>query len=243
MTLRNLPVIFLIILFTGCAYIQSPRTPLNTIYYSNGSQEADTLLVLLPGMGSRAEDFIKNEFLRQMETARVQADAVLVDAYLRYYLQRNILVRLQEDVIRPAQEKGYKNIYLVGISMGGFGAVLYAREHPQVLKGMILLAPFLGEEEVVEEIYEAGGLRKWSAKVPLTDENYQEVIWDWLKAYSQAGSTRPKLLLGFGRDDPFFKANSLLGEVLPAQQVYIQPGKHDWPTWNRIFYKMLIDHF
>ncbi|MEW6186047.1 MAG: alpha/beta fold hydrolase [Thermodesulfobacteriota bacterium] len=230
-------------LFTGCAYIQSPRTPLNTIYYSNGSPKADTLLVLLPGMGSRAEDFIKNDFLRQIETAGVKADAVLVDAYLRYYLQRNILVRLQEDVILPAQEKGYKNLWLVGISMGGLGTLLYAKEHPQVLKGMVLLAPFLGEEKLIEEIWSAGGVRNWRAKMPLTDENYQEMIWDWLKAYSQSDQARPRLLLGFGTEDPFYRANSLLGEVVPKEQVYTQPGGHDWQTWRSIFYKMLIDHF
>jgi pimeloyl-ACP methyl ester carboxylesterase len=243
MIFKRILVLFFCLSLTGCAYIQPPRNSLRTIQYSNGNQKAEILFILLPGMGSRADDFLKHGFIRQLQTSGVKADAILVDAYLGYYLKRNIIVRLQEDVILPARERGYENIWMMGISMGGFGTILYAKEHPGVLKGMILLAPFLGEEEIIEEIQEAGGLLKWTPKVPLTDENYQEVIWDWLKAYSRPDNNLPRLLLGFGREDSFFAANSLLGDVLPQGQVYLQTGRHDWQTWNRIFYSMLTDHF
>ena len=50
--------------------------------------------------------------------------------------------RLKEDVINPAKEKGYTKIWLVGISLGGLGSLLYAMEHPSDIEGMLVLAPY-----------------------------------------------------------------------------------------------------
>lgn len=231
---------FLCCLFlSACAYIQPPKDKLETLSLVRGNQRADTLFILLPGMGSRAKDFVANGFMKELEQSGIQADAVLVDAYLGYYLNRTIIVRLHEDVVLPALERGYRHLWMVGISMGGFGTVLYVREHPQVLKGVILLAPFLGEDKIVREIKEAGGLLHWKPKVPPTEEHYQEMLWHWLKNYAAPDHSLPKLLLGFGEQDPFVQANSLLAGILPPDQVFILPGRHDWPTWNRLFALML----
>jgi len=231
------------LLLLGCAYIQPPKNKLETLSRIRGEGPAETLFILLPGMGSRADDFIEKGFLGQLEQSGVRADAVLVDAYLGYYLKRTVITRLHEDVVLPAIQRGYRNVWMVGISMGGFGTILYMREHPQVLKGAILLAPFLGEEKIVREIREAGGLLHWRPRVPPDEEHYQEMLWEWLKTYGRPDHGLPKLLLGFGEKDPFFEANSLLARMLPEDQVFVLPGGHDWPTWNKLFTLILAKQF
>lgn len=243
MSVKKIGVGLVCFVLLSCAYVQPPKNHLETISLIRGEEKAETLFILLPGMGSRAEDFIRQGFVKELEQSKVKADAILVDAYLGYYLQKTIIVRLHEDVVLPALQQGYRNLWMVGISMGGFGTILYVKEHPQVLKGAILLAPFLGEDKIIQEIRQAGGPLKWQPKGPTDEDHYQEMLWEWLKTYGQPKHGLPKLLLGFGEKDPFFEGNSLLGQLLPQDQVFVVPGKHDWSTWNRLFALMLSKNF
>ena len=70
--------------------------------------------------------------------------------------------RLREDVIGPARSGGYSTIWLVGISLGGLGAGLYTGHYPGDVASLVLLAPFLGEAPIIEEIAAAGGVRTWN---------------------------------------------------------------------------------
>ena len=69
-----------------------------------------------------------------------------------------IVERIREDIIIPAKARGYRNIWMLGISMGGMGAIWYDRTHPGDVNGLILLSPYLGEKTIVETIEKAGGL-------------------------------------------------------------------------------------
>ncbi len=65
------------------------------------------------------------------------------------------------DVVLPARAAGYDTIWLAGTSLGGIGALLYLRDHPDDLAGVLALAPYLGEEGVIREIERAGGPASW----------------------------------------------------------------------------------
>src|SRR5690625_7185109 len=80
------------------------------------------------------------------------------DAHFRYYRERTFVQRLHEDIILPARQQGYQHIWLLGLSMGGFGAVLYCNEHPQMIDGLMFLAAYPGEPALVQEIHDSGGL-------------------------------------------------------------------------------------
>ena len=190
---------------------------------------------MLPGGGDEAADFMRNGFIGAVEDSGIHADIIAVDANLGYYFKRNLLPRLHEDVIVPAREKGYKNIWLLGISMGGLGAMIYAKHHPDNISGLIVLAPFLGYPAVINEISDAGGLSRWTPKEPIDKDNYQHDLWKWLKGYAEPKEKRPRLVLGYGNKDKFGAGSALLAEVLPRDQVFIVPGRHDWKTWGRIF--------
>ena len=87
-----------------------------------------TLLIMLPGRGDRASSFVTAGFVDIAD--RHQFDVLAVDAHFGYYAERILVERLHEDIIAPAKARGYENIWLLGISMGGLGALLYAAEYP-----------------------------------------------------------------------------------------------------------------
>jgi pimeloyl-ACP methyl ester carboxylesterase len=147
----------------------------------------------------------------------------------------------------PARNQGYKHIWFVGISLGGFGGMLYAQTHPGELAGLVTLAPYLGERTLGTDIANAGGLAKWNGPLvdpaespPRTPNETQ--LWQWLRGYTGFTNTagaRPPLYLGYGVDDRFAFSNRLLAEVLPAERAFTTEGGHDWPEWTRLWRRML----
>ena len=207
-------------------------------YRSPGHDPARPLIILLPGRGSDADELRAQGFV-QAALSSGKADVAAVNATQGYYMRRTLIPRLLQDVIRPAQQAGYHRLWIAGISMGGLGAVLTAEKQPGLLEGILLMAPFLGEEEVIEEISLQGGLSSWRppAAVDL-QADYQRALWSWLKRYAQ-GAQSPKLYLGFGDHDRFDRSNALLAAVLPDDHVFRVPGDHDWGPWREVFARFM----
>ena len=211
------------------------KKPIDTIYYVTGKTPSDSLIVMLPGSGDKPADFVSNGFIKAIQDSGIRADVISVDAHLGYYFKRNLLPRLHEDVIIPAIQKGYKKIWLLGISIGGLGAMMYAKHYPDNITGLVVLSPFLGYPLIINEISHAGGLSRWSPTEPIDKDDYQHDLWKWLKGYTRAEENHPRLVIGYGKEDEFAAGAALLAEVLPKDQVYIVQGRHDWGTWGRIF--------
>src|SRR3989304_2971071 len=109
---------------TGCF---TNKVPIDTIYYRNHVERKNHLFVFLHGRGGSARDFEDNGFVQEIKKEGLPVDMVSVEAPLGYYANQSIVVRLKEDVIGPAKTGGYEHIWLVGVSMGGLGAMLYTR--------------------------------------------------------------------------------------------------------------------
>lgn len=219
----------------GCSLMYPTKKPIDTIYYMTGKEMAENLIVMLPGRMDESADYMKHGFIKALQDCSIRIDAIAVDAHYGYYHERNLLPRLYEDVILPARHKGYKNVWILGISMGGLGALLYAQQHAHTINGIVVLAPFLGDREVCDEISGAGGLAQWAPQEPIADEDYQRTLWKWLKKYIPAKELLPVLVVGYGKEDRFAEANSLLAAILPKDQVYAVPGGHEWHTWSSIY--------
>jgi pimeloyl-ACP methyl ester carboxylesterase len=224
--------LLLLTLLAGCARLRPTPVPIPTLRYP-GTGPARTLVVLLPGRYDRPEDFGRYEFPEIAARAGIQADMVAVDAHLGYYYKRTIVERLREDVIAPARQR-YDRIWLVGISLGGTGSLLYAAEHPEDVAGILLLAPYLGEDELISQVAAAGGLQSWKAPQPLAPDDFQRHLWVFLQ-----GATRPParipIYLGWGKNDSFARANGLLAKELPPERVFTAPGGHDWKAWTALW--------
>jgi pimeloyl-ACP methyl ester carboxylesterase len=217
----------------GCARWRPTPVPLRTVSYP-GSGQPRTLLVLLPGRHDIPEDFGRAGFPEMAARAGATVDMIAADAHLGYYLKKLIVDRLHEDVIAPARQR-YERLWLVGVSVGGTGSLAYAGQHPENVDGIVLLAPFLGEEKVVDEVAAAGGLRGWQPPETLAADDYQRQLWAWLKRYAAGSEGQIPLYLGYGRRDSFARANGLLAAVLPPERVFTVPGGHDWQAWRALW--------
>jgi pimeloyl-ACP methyl ester carboxylesterase len=157
-----------------------------------------------------------------------------VDAHYGYYAARALFERMADDVIFSAHAAGYEQLWLAGISLGGFGATLYAAHHAQQIDGMILLAPYLGKESLIQEIEEAGGIQNWNPG-DFPEGDTDRTLWAWFKTYSESNEGLPPIYLGYGKSDKFARANAMLAEILPPSHVFAIEGGHDWRTWKKIW--------
>ncbi|HET9210165.1 MAG TPA: alpha/beta fold hydrolase [Thermoanaerobaculia bacterium] len=225
--------LFALLVLGGCVRLRPATVPLRTVSYP-GNGRPRTLVVLLPGRRDSPEDFGRERFPETAARAGARADMIAVDAHLAYYYNRTIVERLREDVIAPARRR-YDRIWLVGISIGGTGALLYAQQHPEDVSGLVLFAPYLGDGPLIREIAAAGGIRGWKPPEPLAADDFQRRAWVWLKGYENGQRGRPPLYLGWGRSDGFARANGMAAEVLPPGQVFTAPGGHGWKAWRSLW--------
>jgi pimeloyl-ACP methyl ester carboxylesterase len=219
--------------------IPPTTVPIGTVDFRQpGVKRQQTLLVFLPGIRDKAYVFIDEGFVAALRARGIKADMIGVEAHLGYYEKKQFLPRLKADVIAPAIEQGYRQIWLVGISLGGLGAVWYDIENPGDVAGIVLMSPYLGEPEVISEVVQAGGLRAWHPGFNCELDD-QHKIWRGLKNYELREKNAQRVYLGYGQNDKFATADGLLAAVLPTGQVFTTDGGHDWPTWKCLWQRVL----
>ena len=196
------------------------------------------LLVMLPGAKASPQDLLQHGFVREVRARNPCVDVVAVAAHLGHYLDRSLTGRLADEIIAPARARAYQRIWLMGISLGGTGALTYAREHPAEIEGVIFLAPFLATRGVVAEVVRAGGWAGWQPGVVTPGDDERELL-AWLKEYRAAASGFPALHLGYGTHDRFASTSELLAARLPAAHVVAAAGGHDWATWIELWRQLL----
>lgn len=196
-------------------------------------------VVMLPGAGDRAQDLVEHGFVRALRDRGIAAGALAVDARFDDYLESSVVEQLEEGVIGPARRGGCLDLWILGISLGGYGALSYARTHPGSVAGVVLLAPFLGTRGLVAEAARAGGLRDWEPGAVAHGDADRELL-AWLRGYRAGGSGFPPVYLGYGAEDRYAPASALLAAQLPPGNVLVIPGGHDWDTWLRLW-TLLLD--
>jgi pimeloyl-ACP methyl ester carboxylesterase len=224
--------------FTGCEQMRQPTPiPMELIADDRAcAQQAPVLMVLLPGAHMTPAEMQAEGLLEAVRQRRLAVDLLVVGASLDYVYDGSLLRRLHQDVMLPYRARGYRRIWLAGISLGGFAAMGYALNHPGEVEGIIALAPYLGRRQLVQEIADAGGPSRWGAsQVPRPDDLDQQ-LWRWL-AQRPAGT--PPIYLGYGREDRFALGHQLLAQMLPATHVRSAPGGHDWPPWRQLWAEWL----
>lgn len=179
------------------------------------------LLIMLPAAKALPEQFVEHGFVEALRERRLALDVLLVDAHSEYYLDGDIVERLDLEVVRPMLAKGYGELWLAGISLGGMGCVAYACASEARLAGMLLLAPFLGVRGADRQPEMLGAL-----------------------ARRQAGERRlPEIFLGYGAQDRYARSSESLARLLPAGRTITIDGDHDWPTWRALWHLMLPQAF
>ena len=227
------------LLATGCSYLATK--PLETeTYRSVPESERRNLIVFMRALYGNHKTFEKEGFVAMVYDKGLRYDMAAPDASLAYYYGRTLDKRLREDVIKPALAAGYTNIWLVGVSLGGLGSLLYLLNYPEDsgIAGVVLMAPYLGDREILHEIVQAGGVRKWQPGDD-DDNDWQRLLWRWLKSYDRQQDHLPPVYLGYGDDDPFAQGQGLLATLLPRDHVVVIEGTHSVDTVKEIWSIML----
>jgi pimeloyl-ACP methyl ester carboxylesterase len=234
MRLRQLIVYSMVAVgLSGCALFRSTKGPMDSVYDTLACQiRPDTLIVLLPGAYDKPQDFLDQGFVAAIREQKIAADVQLVDAHIGYYNQQQILQRLQSEVVEPARKKGYRRLWFVGISLGGYGTLLYSMKNPNEIDGFFVIAPYMGQRDLPALIERQGGLKTWLAD---NESHVDADLWRWLRQYGLNGSERPAAYLGYGAQDRFAQPNGVMVQVLPLDHRFVIAGGHDWVTWKQLW--------
>lgn len=239
-------VLVWLFLFSGCAMVMPAVTPMVAVDDDfEGKGRAKCLVVFLPGVGDTATDFEEKGFVESLRERGLSVDVISAQATLSYYTRGTVVRRLGEDVFAPAKRKRYRETWLIGLSMGGLGTLLYAHDHPDEITGVLALAPFLGAHPVAAKIRKEGGLANWRApeKVEPTDEDTSiRELWRWLQALTTGKEKGPKLYLGWGTEDELLsESNEVLATALPMKRKFPVAGGHKWTAWKKALDQFLDD--
>lgn len=205
--------------------------------FARPGQRAPSLAVLLPGALQQPEEFVSAGFVEAVRRRKLPLDLALLDPGLQFIGEAadgTALRRIHDSVMLPALDAHYEQIWLAGISIGGFMAIAYAQRYPDLATGLCLLAPYPGNRIVTNEIAAAGGLVKWQPK-SIEQDDAERRVWHWIKA-PPAGM---RIHLGYGRDDRFAAGHRLMAEALAQDCVDTTAGGHAWPVWLQLWENFL----
>jgi pimeloyl-ACP methyl ester carboxylesterase len=217
---------------SACSFFFAAPKPMRAVAASAyPNRPSRCVMVFLPGFGDSAESYAEHGFIDALRARGLMVDTVETEATFGYYANRTVLTRLREDVLPPIRAKGYEQIWIVGTSMGGMGALLLATRERENLAGVVLIAPYLGDATTLQEIDGAGGLASWHPERVASDD-YQRLVWLYLQGLTARPDARPALYLAGGDADKLRYGIQILSRSLPADRVFRTEGTHDWGPWS-----------
>lgn len=231
---RLLCVLVLGLGLSACVAGGSPDRPIPTRLVA-ATQTPQRLVVVLPGRGDDLAGLRRSGVTEVIQATWPDADVQLVELTLGYYRQGRAAERLHDEVIAPARGSGrYREVWLVGASMGGMGTLLYERLHPGELDGLVLMAPYLGDRPILREVAAAGGLAQWrpGPEQPIDAGNWQRELWRHLQSLQRDPDRARRIWLTYGDRDRLRAAMPLLTPALPPAQVLVRDGGHAWKVWS-----------
>ncbi|MEO6800897.1 MAG: alpha/beta hydrolase [Rhodanobacter sp.] len=228
-------------LLGGCAAGGDVTRPIPT-QLIHASRPAHRVVVMLPGRGDDLAGLQRQGVAKLIQQVWPDADVVLTGLTMPWYRAGLATARLHDEVIAPLQAQGHRQVWLAGISLGGFGTLLYDRAYPGQVDGMLLLSPYLGDAAIQREIRADGGLAAWKAGAPqpIGPGNFQRELWRYLQHWSTHPARTQTIWLAYGASERFRAAIELMSPTLPAGHVFMLSGHHDWTLWTPALSKLLM---
>ena len=240
-TLRQLISLILgAIIISSCAYRPIDVAPIPVVEYQAPGSTGKSLVVFFPGYRDKPEAFQRYGFVQLLNQYYPQVDSVALDSHIGYYEGETLVKRVYEDVISPAIERGYDNITLVGISLGGLGVLWSSYELRQYIDSMVLIAPYLAGANIEREIEKHGSISAWAQTLNDKPSRDQQ-LWYWLDSFLADKKLRQSIFLAYGSNDRSAPLADILAEQLPDNHVFTNDGDHKWKDWILLWEKILSD--
>ena len=224
----------------SCSYNLDVNDPVNLLWDKTG-EKTDRLIIFLPGLYDTAEKFKEEAFFLSARKVGIKADMVSANVNVLHLVEEMMIKRIEMDVFDHAINNGYKNIWLVGVSLGGLNSLLFYQKHAKNLCGVVTLAPFVANEPLTNELQEAKNIKDWKPGSVENEGAFEQklhFLWVWL----QQATTKNKLnhiYLGYGKQDRYVEAIKLLQDILDKKNIVTVEGKHNWVTGRKIWQKQL----
>lgn len=222
-------VVTAILLTAGCSFSRPITTPIEHQYF-NYDESNTTLVLLLPGFGDTPSHFVKHGTVEQIVGCRPDVNVLGIDAHFGYYKKNIITEHLHDDIIRPAKIAGIKQIWLMGISMGGLGSLIYRQAYPDDIQAVILMAPYIGDWDDLTLYQRQPQQARKTVSAKLIH------LWDGLTA---SGTLAPPITLASGANDSLKKQHLWLASLIGNHHAVTEPGGHKWQVWKNLWPRAL----
>jgi len=230
MSLRKLLCFSLMVLAaSGCYFRPETQIPMPA-KWSDRPEPGDRLMLFLPGMGDRIGVFEREGMLELAKAyPKVTEKVVFVtlDAHFGYYPEGTLVERVREDVL--ARYPNYP-VTLVGTSLGGFGAQVLARNFPERVDRLVLIAPYMGNRGLIRRVKTKG----FDARPDDSDVD-REALLNWQFLIEAAAAGRPSVSVLVGADDRLRRGIEILAEKAPQIEIIQRPGGHKWKVWKQLW--------
>lgn len=236
MKVSGMKFLLSVLMLASCATLEGTQAliPVETIA-ARAAGDGKRMVIVLPGRGDDLAALKATGIAALIQESLPDAEVVLVGLTFPYYTEGRSAQRLHDEIVLPARQRGRRDIYRAGASMGGMGVLLYEREYPNQLSGLVLMAPYMGDASLIDEIRAAGGLRRWSAgPVPgqLNGDNVGREEWRVAQSWLDNPGRARSVWLICGQGDQFHPAAQMLASLLPARNYFAPEGGHSWRVWK-----------
>lgn len=253
--------------------------PLYSIYLPHGYHEGERdypVVYMLPGGAGQTHNdwFVRGEAAETMDRMIAEGEIppmILISPDPRrtnrpefntYYLDDSDgserwetmffedFVPQVEARFRVVDEAGFRSA--IGLSMGGYAALLYTYRQPDFLTAVAALSPAIRTDAQILEMDQPGWDRRYGqtwgvgleAEDRLHDRYYADSVFWQIEQVQAAGQVpATKILIDTGADDIFFEGSVLLHTMLRSEgssertlasshRFMIREGGHDWPYWR-----------
>jgi len=223
------------VLGPGCA----PDFQVLTSWATPGHRSS-VLVVFLTGYSDEFRDVDNHGVTDVLSEYAGPVDLYVVQDQTPQFFSGEFVDAFDRRIVQRPWFRHYQHRVLVGFSSGGTAALAYVAGHPDAFDHLVLYAPYLGPQFIVDEIGEAGGLAKWEPTGPIED---QETRWVWLRRYGDGEVTRPSLWLLWSRDDEVSVGLPALEAHLPRERIItIDEGEHGWLAFDQLWTGFVRDH-
>ena len=233
--------IYTFLMITGCASTQSPIPKLE--YFSENTPKSERkLLIALRGIGGSHKDFEKYGFIAALKEANPEFDVVVPNTHFGYYRERILRDVLYTEILKPALDAGYKEIWLAGVSLGGFGSLLMLADYTDSITGIVLIAPYSGEKKLHKRVKQHldGEISASFLEPEASNEEQSDMrvdLWRWILENNNLLASG-RIYLGYGDSDRL-SGHDLIARLLPKENTVVVTGKHNPETFMKVWRELL----